>query len=220
MTFKHFLKRATIDLSIILAVVLFAAASLMVFERYPEWKDEITKRLERQREERAAVREEQEELKGLRTLKGNIEFGPERPTLAELQTQFGGPGSKQGMVGKLVVVGWSCGVEQCPIIAFVRVSGGSVRKDLDPDSVVAELEVRVPSVADPAEFRNISIAGVHLGESAQDVASSMRRKAVRFGDDAAQLDQDWMLRWYTRNGAVSKIILANLLEVGGDSREN
>jgi hypothetical protein len=215
MIFKHFLKRATIDLGIVVAVILFAAISLLVFERYPEWRDEITKRLERQREQRAAVREEREELKGLRTLKGNIEFGPETLTLAELQTKLRGAGSKLRRPGskqeeKWVAIGWACGTECCSVIAHFKKPDGSLQKELSGDSVATELDIEVPSVADPAEFRSISIAGVHLGESAQDVASYMRQKgAKKLRDDLAQLDQAWYLQWLTTNGTVSEIILVN-----------
>jgi hypothetical protein len=221
MTFKHFLKRATIDLSIILAVVLFVAASLVVFERCPEWKDEITERLESRREEQAELREDQKELNGLRTLNGKIEFGPKKLTLAELQTQLRGPGSKQGTVGNLVVMGWGCGAVRCPITAFFNVSGHGLQKELDPDSIAAELHVDVPYVADPAEFRNISVSGIYLGESAQEAAKHIEQNSIeKIRDDLANLGQDWFLRWYTRNGVVGDIRLFNVRLLGGAAREN
>jgi hypothetical protein len=190
------LKRLWVYIAILLGLVVVVFA----YSRLEEWKF----RRKAWSEFGPILAEEQEQKDALLAL-GNVDLNPPDLTLADLEQKIHRPGLKLSGDFNTTRLGWACGKERCSIWATFLVPFG---QDIPSNVKPAGLIIRSPSLA---EFSNIRIREIHLGESDRRLVELSQN----YRSDSHKLyhriswDKDWEAAWGGINNRVFVLVFSN-----------
>lgn len=144
---------------------------------------------------------------------GNVDLNPSSLTFATIEKTLGPhqqnvkwPGPKQNRT----ILGWACGAIHCAIYATFLVPSGQV---IPPETTLGSLSLIPPADA-PAP--TMSIGGVHIGETADEVKQLCRQRG--FGVETSTppnlhitWDKDWEIMLGKPNYKVGMLFFVNKL---------
>jgi hypothetical protein len=136
---------------------------------------------------------------------GDVDLNPSDLTFAVLQQKLHQPGLKLPGDFNSTRLGWACVKERCAILATFFVPFG---QEIPATMTPAGLIISSPAFRD---FHNITVGGVHLGESDEKLTeldqyhksrSSRKFRRVRW-------DGNWDAAWAGVNGKVFTLVFSN-----------
>ncbi len=135
-------------------------------------------------------------------LLGDIELDPTDLTFANLEEILGPPDLTSGEVQNTTKAGWACAGKDCEVWASFLTSPG---QQILPAQVPATFIVR--------EFRKsahrISVAGVYLGESVENVKQFCRENGFESEGHEIIFDKHWKIMYGEWGNRVIRLLLVN-----------
>ena len=192
------LMRLAIDLGIFAVLVLLVGAAIMLYS--VKYSPEIEKGRRHTREFVAEMSAQDQSL----AAQGRIDLEPQDMTLASLQAKLHAPGLRKAASQTSTSLGWACGQNDCAVWATFPVPFG---QEVPPDAIPENVRVIPP----PGKDHNITVFGIRLGESKEEVDSNLQRKGIAHVSEQGLIryDEDWSLDLVGIHGEVDAVGLRN-----------
>ena len=195
---KPVLMRLAIDLGIFAVLVLLVGAAIMLYS--VKYSPEIEKGRRHTREVVAEMSAQDRSLAAL----GGIDLEPQDMTLASLQAKLHAPGLRKAASQTSTSLGWACGQNDCTVWATFPVP---FREEIPQGAVPENVKVIPPL----EKGHNITVFGIRLGESKEEVESHLQRMGIARVSEQGLIryDEDWSLDLVGIHGEVDAVGLQN-----------
>lgn len=137
-------------------------------------------------------------------LLGDIELDPADLTFANLEEVLGPPDLTSGGAQNTTRVGWACAGNDCEVWASFLTPPGT---QIPLDEVSAAFTVRSPIFS--KSHHRISVGGVYLGESTENVNQFCRENGFETKRHEIILDRHWKIIYGEMRNRVTLLVLAN-----------
>ena len=195
---KVLLKRVAIGLAIVVGVLLLAGGSVTSYF----WIKDAPERAKAKREAREFLGDMTAEINGWNALK-ELDFTPSTLSLEGLEHKLNRPVVLKS-TENTVTLGWICGGKQCAVFASFPAAS---EQEIHPDAVPMSLTIIRPPFASE---RTVGIAGIHVGETAEQVAGDLdKRHLILDRKGWTALEEGWKLHWGEMDGKINVLLLLN-----------
>lgn len=145
-------------------------------------------------------------------LLGDIELDPTDLTFANLEEVLGPPDLTSGETQNTTKVGWACAGKDCEVWASFLTSPA---QQISPAEIPAAFMVRSHAIS--TNHHRISIGGIYLGESVENVKQFCRENGFETERHEIIFDKHWKIIYAEWGNRVRLLVLANQDALGNRS---